>query len=151
MTIKNNLSIPHRKRPKRRIYLWNKSDPIKIRTEASKFSLDFLNTVDLDVDDMLTSFNNKLLEFINNCVPSKGSSSGYFPPWITPHTKRYIRNKQLWYQRAKRKKMNIIPGRNMKNTKLVQTGSPMTTTSMTLSSPMAGTTIVILASDTGDT
>ena len=92
VTIENNLSLPHRKQPKRRIYLWNKADPIKIRTETRKFAQDFLNNMEIGVNDMWTSINSKLLEIMNKRVPSKESSSLYFPPWITPQNKRYIRN-----------------------------------------------------------
>ena len=35
-------------------------------------------------------------------VPTKITSTKYFPPWITTQTKRLIRNKQIWYQKAKK-------------------------------------------------
>ena len=115
VTIKNNLSNPHRKRPKRRIYLWNKADPIKIRTEASKFAHNFLNNVDVDVDTMWTSISNNLLDIMKNCVPSKESSSRYFPPWITPRLKDISETNNFGIRGLKRRTISI-PGRNIRNT-----------------------------------
>ena len=51
---------------------------------------------------MWSDIKDNLLQILNKSVPSKLTSSRYFPPWITTQTKRYIRNKQIWYRRAKK-------------------------------------------------
>ena len=44
-----------------------------------------------------------ILKIINDNVPTKKSSAKFHQPWITTHTKRLIRNKNLWFQKAKQR------------------------------------------------
>ena len=117
VTIENNLSLPHRKQPKRRIYLWNKADPIKIRTETRKFAQDFLNNVELGVNDMWTSINSKLLEKMNNWSLQKN------PPLYTSLLGLRLKIKDTleinnFGIRGLKRKTIATPGRNIRNTKL---------------------------------
>ena len=103
VTITSKLTLPRLKQSKRKIYVWSKADSLKIKTEVGKFAANFLRcSGHLDVDTMWSEIKDNLLEILNKFVPSKLTSSRYFPPWITTQTKRYIRNKQIWYRRAKK-------------------------------------------------
>jgi hypothetical protein len=52
---------------------------------------------------MWSTFRSNLISILEKHVPSKVTSSKFFPPWITTQTKRLIRNKQIWFQKAKQK------------------------------------------------
>ena len=75
-----------------------------MKTDAKKFSQNFLSTyTSMSVNDMWSSIKSNLLTILDDNVPSKLSTSKTFHPWITTETKRLIRNKQIWYQKAKRR------------------------------------------------
>ena len=46
---------------------------------------------------------NNLDLIVDDNVPSKFSSTKIFPPWINTQTKRLIKNKNKWFQRAKKR------------------------------------------------
>ena len=46
---------------------------------------------------------NNIHTIIEDNVPTKMSSTKVYQPWITTQGKRFIRNKNLWYQKAKQK------------------------------------------------
>ena len=46
---------------------------------------------------------NNIQTILKNNVPTKTTSAKVYQPWITTKTKRLIRNKNLWYQKAKQK------------------------------------------------
>ena len=53
---------------------------------------------------MWNCIKDNLILIMDDNVPSKISSSKYFYPWITKQTKRLIRNKNIWFQKAKQRK-----------------------------------------------
>ena len=52
---------------------------------------------------MWTFIKDNIQRIISNNVPTKKTSAKFYQPWITSKTKRLIRNKNLWYQKAKQK------------------------------------------------
>ena len=68
------------------------------QTYLYKYPVDDTN---LYVNEMWSCIQSNLLTLLENNVPSKLSSSKSLPPWINNETKRLIRNKKLWYKKAK--------------------------------------------------
>ena len=52
---------------------------------------------------MWTFIKDNIQRIISKNVPTKKTSAKFYQPWITSKTKRLIRNKNLWYQKAKQK------------------------------------------------
>ena len=101
VVIESNLSIKPKKPSKREIKLWNRADIDKLKTDTKNFSNLFKNTNHKqDINDMWLCIKNNINTIIENNVPTKLTSSKTYQPWITTHTKRLIRNKNLWYQKA---------------------------------------------------
>ena len=73
-----------------------------MKTEAENFKHLFMEThKELGVNDMWLFIKKNLLTILENNVPSKISSSKFWLPWISTSTKRLIRNKQIWYKKAR--------------------------------------------------
>ncbi len=104
VTIESKLHFQYQKQPKRTIPLWHKANLETLKSDASKFTQRFLDeTQERDVNVMWSSFRSNLEKILKDNVPTKETSSKYFPPWITTQTKRLIRNKQIWFQKAKQR------------------------------------------------
>ena len=100
--IESILQLPHQKQPKRKILLWDKANIEQMKTEAENFKHLFMEThKELGVNDMWLFIKKNLLTILENNVPSKISSSKFWLPWISTTTKRLIRNKQIWYKKAR--------------------------------------------------
>ena len=104
--INSRLRLRHQKQPRRKILLWNRADTPKIKAAAKEFRQNFLDKYPVDdansdVNEMWSCIQSNLLTILENNVPSKLSSSKSLPPWINNETKRLIRNKKLWYKKAK--------------------------------------------------
>ena len=100
----SQLQIKHQKQQKNKIRFWNKANITKMKTDATKSSQTFLSTcTKMNVNDMWSHIKTNLLNILDDNVPSKLSSSKTFHPWITTEIKRLIRNKQIWYQKAKKR------------------------------------------------
>ena len=104
VTIESKLSLQPKKSPTRIIQLWNKANIDKIKEETKKFCNLFKYTcVKQNVNAMWLFIKQNILKIINDNVPTKKSSAKFHQPWITTHTKRLIRNKNLWFQKAKQR------------------------------------------------
>ena len=100
--VESKLQLTHQKQPKRKIRLWNKANVDQMKIDAEIFKKSFLEkSKDLGVNDMWLFIKDNLLTILENNVPSKMSSSKSWLPWISTTTKRLIRNKQIWYKKAK--------------------------------------------------
>ena len=100
--VDSRLQLLHQKQPKRKIRLWNKANIDQIKRDADAFKNLFIDThKDLGVNDMWLFIKKNLLTILENNVPSKTSSSKFWLPWISTTTKRLIRNKNIWYKKAK--------------------------------------------------
>ena len=105
--IESKLFIKTKKPAKREIRLWNQADMTQIKTDAESFAKFFIghfkNKHSTDINSMWSCIKINLLRILEMNVPTKMSSSKTFLPWITAQTKRLIRNKKLWYKRAKKR------------------------------------------------
>ena len=98
------LQIQRKKPPRRSILLWNKADESNIKSEACEFSKEFLLNFknEKNIDKLWDHLRLNLLDIINKNVPSKISSAKRHQPWITSETKRILRKKQRWFNKAKK-------------------------------------------------
>ena len=105
VVIESKLFIKPRKPVKKEIRLWNKANIDKLRLDAKNFNNLFKRTHprNINITTSWSCIENNLLTIYNDNVPTKITSSKYYHPWITTETKRLIRNKQTWFQKAKSK------------------------------------------------
>ena len=105
--IESKVSIQVKKPNSRKILLWNQVDMTKLKQDAKNFCNLFKqshsNNKEVNINKMWSCIKNNLQLILEDNVPFKNSSTKIFPPWITTQTKRLIRNKNLWYQRAKQR------------------------------------------------
>ena len=104
--VTNSLQLRHQKQPRRKVFLWNRANIPQMKTAANDFRTQFTDKyrqadANLDVNEMWSLIKSNLINILEANVPSKLTSSNSLPPWITQETKRLIRNKQSWYQKAK--------------------------------------------------
>merc|ERR1712112_319459 len=104
--VTNSLQLRHQKQPRRKVFLWNRANIPQMKTAANDFCNDFTAKygqadANLNVNEMWSMIKSNLINILETYVPSKLTSSNSLPPWITQETKRLIRNKQSWYQKAK--------------------------------------------------
>ena len=59
--------------------------------------------LDQSVNNMWLFIKTNILSIIKENVPTKQTSTKFSKPWINSQTKRLIRNKNLWYQKAKQR------------------------------------------------
>ena len=103
VTIESKLSLKPKKSVPRVIQLWNKVDINKLKADTKNFSNIFKSSYhNKSVNDMWLCIKNNIQTIINDNVPTKETSK-FYQPWITTQTKRLIRNKNLWYQKAKQR------------------------------------------------
>jgi len=69
----------------RKIHLWNKTDFDKVRESATTMTADFLAACNADtpIDTMWNTIKGKILQLMEDSVPSKLSSTRFSQPWIT--------------------------------------------------------------------
>ena len=90
------------KKPKRRIPLWNKANWDKIKSEALKFSAQFVKTAHTrSVQENWKEFTDYTKSTIKS-IPSKLSSTRHNVPWLSPEIKRMCRKKRRVYNKAKK-------------------------------------------------
>ena len=92
-----------RKKPSRRIIrLWNKVNLDNLKKDVKKFSDRFLKTQSPanHPNVLWNCIRNNLMTAMDIHVPTKLSSSKIHQPWIT-QTKRLLRQKQRWFNKAK--------------------------------------------------
>ena len=99
-----NVRALRRKPVKRKILLWNKADLDSIRVRIGKWSNDFQAkyTASTNVEELAQAIQCELESVIEECVPSKLSSSRYNQPWFNSSTKRATRRKARAYRKARR-------------------------------------------------
>ena len=101
--IASSLYLPRRKPVKRKIRLWKKADIDGLKRDMRKFANLFLSQHSPEgcVEQMWKQIQENLLTILDRNVPTKMSSSKIHQPWITTQTKRLLRQKQRWFQKAK--------------------------------------------------
>ena len=98
------------KRPRRKIFLFNKGDYESIASEMRSFNdqLTSKRVSEMDIDTLWSSFRDTLQLSMDQHIPSKLSSSKPSQPWITNATKREIRKKQRLYKKARKSNSTIL-------------------------------------------
>ena len=100
--------IPHIKKPKRKVYRYQKGDYESMRKDTLKFAKDKYFNGHSDTRSVQENFN-LITSFIQDSadkhIPSKASRSVSSVPWVTPEIRRKIRKKR------KMKLMQRLKGR----------------------------------------
>jgi hypothetical protein len=89
---------------RRKILLWKKADMSQIKSRLQEFATSFLasNTADTPVNTMWSQITSSLHQILNDCVPSKMTTTRFNQPWINRHLKRLSRKKKRAYKKARR-------------------------------------------------
>ena len=92
-----------KKSPKRKILLWSKADESTLlaATKSLKQKLFELFNPKSNVIEIWNFIKKEIENIIETNVPSKITSSRQHQPWIDTKTKRLLRRKQKWHQKAK--------------------------------------------------
>ena len=97
--------IPHKNKPRRKVYLYHKGGFESMRKDASDFAKDRYfsgysdNRSVQENFDLITSF---IQEFADKHISSKTSRSISSVPWITPEIRRKIRRRNKTHAKAKK-------------------------------------------------
>ena len=100
-------NIPINKRPKKRVYCYNRAywDILhEEMTEISRYYFEQNENNIRSVEDNWNYIRDNLLKAINTYIPVKFNSNSNNIPWVTLQLKRLIRKKQRFYNKAKRSK-----------------------------------------------
>ena len=99
------IAIPPIKKPRRKVYRYQKGDYESMRAETLKFAKEryfngYSDTRSVQENfNLITSF---IQESADKHIPSKTSRSVSSVPWITPEIRRKIRRKNATHAKAKR-------------------------------------------------
>ena len=101
------IAIPPIKKPRRKVYRYQKGDFESMRAETLKFAKeryfngysDTRSVQEIFSLHLITSF---IQESSNKHIPSKTSRSVSSVPWITPEIRRKIRRKNATHAKAKK-------------------------------------------------
>ena len=99
-----NICAIRRKPVRRKILLWNRADidviRSRVKTSASNFTTKFNTTTPVEV--LADALQKDLEKVIDDCVPSKFSSTRSNKPWFNTATKRILRRKYRAFKKARR-------------------------------------------------
>ena len=97
--------IPPIKKPRRKVYLYQKGDFESMRKDAFEFAKEIYFNGHSDTRSVQENFN-LITAFIQDSadkqIPSKTSHSVSSVPWITPEVRRKIRRKNKTHAKAKK-------------------------------------------------
>ncbi|XP_038045149.1 uncharacterized protein LOC119719722 [Patiria miniata] len=98
-----NARAYRRKPVRRKILLWKRADLVTIRSRVHQMSVDFTSkfTTSTPVEDFATALQLELEEIINDCVPSKLSSTRVNQPWFNSKSKHILRQKGRAFKKAR--------------------------------------------------
>ena len=91
------IAIPHIKKPRRKVYRYQKGDYESMRAETLKFAKERYFNGYSDCRSVQENFNlitSFIQESADKHIPSKSSCSVSSVPWITPEIRRKIRRKK---------------------------------------------------------
>ncbi|XP_038049838.1 uncharacterized protein LOC119723314 [Patiria miniata] len=99
-----NARAYRRKSVRRKILLWKRADLVTTRSRVHQMSDDFTSkfTTSTPVEDLATALQLELEEIINDCVPSKLSSTRVNQPWFNSKSKHILRQKGRAFKKARR-------------------------------------------------
>ncbi|XP_072039087.1 uncharacterized protein [Amphiura filiformis] len=95
----------HRRKPvRRKILLWKRADLDAIRDRIKKWASHFTSefTTSTPVEELANAIQHELERVIEDCVPSKLSSTRHNQPWFNSSTKRATRRKARAYRKARK-------------------------------------------------
>ena len=90
-----------RQRPaKRKIYLWKRADPDKIKKDVQAFSNEFIANHDTStpVEDLWNCLNKKMCQVMEDHIPSKFTSERFNHPWINSSVKKTVQTQEKGVQ-----------------------------------------------------
>lgn len=104
--ISYNLSPNIRKKIKRKVFIYKRAKWQDMKTNLMKFTTEYMSSTpnSRSVDENWLKIKGKIIELMNQHIPSKMTSTRYHLPWLTTNTKRAIRKKQRLYNQAKSSK-----------------------------------------------
>ena len=90
-----NTSIPFRRKPRRKVYLFNKGDYDSLRSELQEFQESFFQSTseDTDIEEDWKLFKSALKTSVDRNIPSKMVSGRSKLPWLSARLRRLIRRK----------------------------------------------------------
>ena len=99
--------VHYQSRSKHKCYLWNRANIGEMREILSNFSMWLCDhySVDTSVDFLWSSIQTKLIDLLDEYVPSKMVAYNNRQPWINRYIKQLSRRKQRCYNRAKENKL----------------------------------------------
>ena len=99
------ISIPPIKKPRRKVYLYQKGDYESMRKDTLEFAKEKYFNGHSDtrsVQENFDSFTPFIQDSVDKYIPSKTSRSVSLVPWITPEISRKIRRKNKTHAKAKK-------------------------------------------------
>ena len=99
-----NVSAPFKRRPQRKVYLFNKGDLASLRNDLQEFQETFLQsaTNDSQIEDDWNLFKTVLKHSMDRHIPSKTVSGRDKLPWLSASLRRLIRRKNRIHAKYKR-------------------------------------------------
>ena len=99
-----NIQANRRKPPRRKILLWKRANIDSIRKRAHQVSVDFTTKYNTStpVEELAEALQLELAQIIDDCVPSKMSSTRANQPWFNSDTKSILRRKSRAFKKARR-------------------------------------------------
>ena len=96
-------TLPQQKQSRRTIYLWDSGNLNEIRAQLHSFTEYYLSTFSpaSSVDELWNIFNSKILDLMNNYIPTKLVQSNAKQSWINQNVKKIRRRKQRLYNKAR--------------------------------------------------
>ena len=97
--------IPPRKKPRRKVYLYQKGDLDSMRRDSSNFAKDKYfsgHSGSRSVQENFNLITSFLQEAVDKYIPSKTSRSVASVPWITSEIRRNIRKRNKTHEKAKK-------------------------------------------------
>ena len=91
------------KKPRRKVFVFDKADPGKLQEEIAKLRTEFaVAERDMDADECWEFFKKGLMKTINEVVPTRILKGRHDLPWLNNPLKKKIARKNRYHRRAKK-------------------------------------------------
>ena len=99
-----NVSVPFKRKPRRKVYLFNKGDYTSLRNDLHKFQEAFFQSVteDSPIEDDWNLLKTVLEHSVDHSIPTKTVSGRDKLPWLSASLRRTIRRKNRIHAKYKR-------------------------------------------------
>jgi hypothetical protein len=83
--VDSNIAISRQKPVKRKIYMWKKADTQKLKSKIEEMSNNILEKfkINTNINTLWDYFKTKCTDTMEECIPSKTTSTRITQPWIT--------------------------------------------------------------------